>query len=93
MSEHATPSVGGAPQPAQPQAESAASPGSWFNVSNPGYLKGLLLGAGVALVATNPTVQKAVISGAVRLWAAVQGGVEEIKEQIQDAKAELSQEG
>ncbi len=66
---------------------------SWFNVTQPAYLKGLLLGAGVALVVTNPTVQKALIGGAVRVWAAVQGGVEEIKEQIEDVKAELSREG
>lgn len=74
-----------------------AAPGtglaSWFNVTQPAYLKGLLLGAGVALVVTNPTVQKALIGGAVRVWAAVQGGVEEIKEQIEDVKAELSREG
>lgn len=80
------------------QAKTAvAAPGtglaSWFNVTQPAYLKGLLLGAGVALVVTNPTVQKALIGGAVRVWAAVQGGVEEIKEQIEDVKAELSREG
>lgn len=81
-----------------PQAKTAApAPGtglaSWFNVTQPAYLKGLLLGAGVALVVTNPTVQKALIGGAVRVWAAVQGGVEEMKEQIEDVKAELSREG
>ncbi|MGE4292147.1 MAG: YtxH domain-containing protein [Desulfovibrio sp.] len=65
---------------------------SWLNVTDPGYLKGLALGAGVALLVTNPKVQQAVVSGAVRLWAAIQGGVEEIKEQIQDVKAELSRE-
>ncbi len=71
-------------------ADSAAT--SWFNFTSADYLKGLALGAGVALVATNPTVQKAVVSGAVKVWAALQGGVEELKEQVQDAKAELSQE-
>ncbi len=65
---------------------------SWFNFTNADYLKGLALGAGVALVATNPTVQKAVVSGAVKVWAAVQGGVEELKEQVQDVKAEISQQ-
>lgn len=83
--------------PAQPAAAakvaSSANPTltSWFNLSSGDYLKGLALGAGVVLVATNPTVQKTVVSGAVKVWAALQGGVEEIKEQIQDAKAELSQ--
>ena len=65
---------------------------SWLNFSSIDYLKGLALGAGVALVATNPTVQKAVVSGAVKAWAAIQGGVEELKEQVQDAKAEISQQ-
>lgn len=92
MSDQKTPTPAGQAAAAQ-QSAAGSSLGSWFNLGNPGYLKGLLLGAGVALVVTNPTVQKAMVSGAVRLWAAVQGGVEEIKEQIQDAKAELSQEG
>lgn len=73
------------------QAESSTL-GSWLNFTSGDYLKGIALGAGVALVATNPTVQKAVVSGAVKVWAALQGGVEELKEQVQDAKAELSQE-
>jgi hypothetical protein len=84
-----------APNPQQatiPAATPDSAVTSWFNFTNLDYLKGLALGAGVALVATNPTVQKAVVSGAVKAWAAVQGGVEELKEQVQDAKAELSQQ-
>lgn len=61
---------------------------SWVNVTEPCYLKGMLLGAGLALVLTNPTVQRAVASGAFKVWAAVQGGIEEIKEQVEDLKAE-----
>ena len=88
------------PQQAAPNPQQATVPAatqdsavtSWFNFTNLDYLKGLVLGAGVALVATNPTVQKAVVSGAVKTWAAIQGGVEELKEQVQDAKAELSQQ-
>jgi hypothetical protein len=64
---------------------------SWFNFRNTGYLKGFAVGAGVALVLTNSAVQKALVAGAVKLWSAVQGGVEEVKEQIQDIKAEMSQ--
>jgi len=74
-----------------PQTEDS-SLASWFDFTSTDYLKGLALGAGVALVATNPTVQKAVVSGAVKVWAALQGGVEELKEQVQDAKAEISQQ-
>ena len=84
-----------APNPQQATTPAAAQDSavtSWFNFTNFDYLKGLVLGAGVALVATNPTVQKAVVSGAVKTWAALQGGVEELKEQVQDAKAELSQQ-
>lgn len=78
------------PAAQQPAASTGLS--SWLGLTNPDYLKGLALGAGIALVVTNPSVQKAVVSGAVKAWAAVQGGVEELKEQVQDAKAELSQE-
>jgi len=81
-----------APQTPQVQQAPDSSLGSWVNFNDSTYLKGLALGAGVALVITNPKVQQAVVSGAVKLWAAVQGGVEEIKEQIQDVKAELSQQ-
>lgn len=63
---------------------------SWFNFRNTGYLKGFVIGAGLALVLTNTTVQKTLATGAVRLWTAVQGGVEEVKEHVQDIKAEMS---
>lgn len=61
---------------------------SWVNVTDSRYLKGFLLGAGLALVASNPKVQKTVVSGAVKAWSAVQGGIEEAKEKIHDIKAE-----
>lgn len=87
------PAQAGQGLPVQASAPAPANLGAWFNVTEPAYLRGMLLGAGVALAVTNPRVKKAVISGTVRLWSAIQGGVEEIKEQIQDAKAELSREG
>lgn len=65
---------------------------SWFNYSDPSYLKGLAVGAGVALVLSSPAVRNSIVSGAVKLWTGVQGGIEEVKEQIQDIKAEASQE-
>ncbi len=65
---------------------------SWFDFSNSGYLKGLVLGAGATLLLTNPTVQKAVVRSTVKLWSFVQGGVEEVKEQFHDIKAEMSQQ-
>ncbi len=70
----------------------AAGINSWFDFSNSGYLKGLVLGAGATLLLTNPTVQKAVVRSTVKLWSFVQGGVEEVKEQFHDIKAEMSQQ-
>ena len=72
--------------------EAAAGYKSWFDFSNACYLKGFLVGAGVTLLLTNPTTQKALVRGAVKIWSFVQGGVEEVKEQFQDVKAEMSQE-
>jgi hypothetical protein len=66
--------------------------GSWFNFSDTVYLKGFAIGAGVTLLLTNSAVQKALVRGSVKLWSLVQGGVEEVKEQFRDVKAELSQE-
>lgn len=69
-----------------------AQAGSWFEFSNSGYLKGFLIGAGATLVLTNPTVQKSMVRGTVKIWSLLQGGVEEVKEQFQDIKAEMSEE-
>ncbi|PIE68766.1 MAG: hypothetical protein CSA21_05730 [Deltaproteobacteria bacterium] len=65
---------------------------SWLDFSNAGYVKGLVLGAGATLLLTNPTVQKAVVRSTVKLWSFIQGGVEEVKEQFHDIKAEMGQE-
>ncbi|WP_027183716.1 hypothetical protein [Desulfovibrio inopinatus] len=62
----------------------------WFAFTDPGYIKGLVVGAGVAYLVTNPTVQRSLVKGAVTLWTTIQGGVEEVKEQIEDIKAEMS---
>ncbi len=58
----------------------------------PSLLKGLLVGAGIALVATNPKVQKTVVGTAIKVWSGMQESIEEMKEQVNDAKAELAQE-
>ena len=84
-------------RPAYPYQEANLQPYSstgiagWFEFSNSRYLKGFLIGAGVTFLATNPGVQKAIVKGAVKLWSLVQGGVEEVKEQIHDIQAEISQ--
>ncbi len=61
-------------------------------LTHPSFLKGLAIGAGIAVVASNPTIQKALISGAMNAWTTLQASVEEMKEKIEDAKAEMSQE-
>lgn len=63
---------------------------SWFNFRDQTYLKGFVVGVGVALVVSNPSIQKAFVRGAVKLWSGIQGGVEEIKEHVKDIKAEVS---
>ena len=82
------------PQQDAPLQQQPPGPGvaSWFEFSNSGYVKGFLIGAGATLLLTNPAIQKAMVTGAVKLWTFVQGGVEEIKEKVQDIKAEMSQE-
>ena len=77
---------------ATPPAVSQSSVSTWFQFSDSGYLKGFLIGAGVTLLLTNSTVQKTLVRGAVKLWSLAQGGVEEVKEQFRDIKAEMSQE-
>jgi len=72
-----------------PQASAVRS---WFDFSDSGYLKGFMLGAGVTLLLTNDTVQRALVKGAVKTWSLFQGGVEEVKEQFRDVKAEMSHE-
>lgn len=56
---------------------------------NDAFLKGLLIGAGASLLLSNETVQKTTIATLVKLWAGMQGGVEELKERFRDIEAEL----
>ncbi len=64
----------------------------WFDFSHAGYLRGILIGTGAALVLTNPAVQKALVFGTVKIWSLFQSGMEEVKEQFRDVNAEMSQE-
>ncbi len=80
----------------QSATQYCASPGgvqSWVNFSDGHYLRGFVIGAGVAVLLTNPKVQQAVVKGAVSLWTAAQGTVEELKEKVQDMRAEMSHKG
>ncbi len=55
------------------------------------FWKGAVIGAGIALLLGNETVQKTMIKGATGLFSAAQAGVEEIKEKFEDIKAEMDQ--
>ncbi len=63
-----------------------------LNVQDTQFWKGALLGAAVALLVTNETVQKGVVKTASKLTAAAQSGIEEVKEKFEDAKAEAKAE-
>jgi len=65
---------------------------AWFDYKNPSYVKGAVVGAAVTLLLTNPTVKKAIVKGVVGVWGTLQGGVEELKEQIRDVQAEMGGE-
>lgn len=64
----------------------------WFNFREPNYVKGFVVGAGVAVLLTNPAVKKAIVKGVVKLWGGLQSGVEELKEQIRDVQAEVEED-
>ena len=72
----------------------AAQDSSLFslNVQDTQFWKGALIGAAVALLVTNETVQKGVVKTASKLTAAAQSGIEEVKEKFEDAKAEAKAE-
>ena len=60
-----------------------------LDVQDTTFWKGALLGAAVAMLVTNDTVQKGVAKSISKLTAAAQSGVEEMKEKFEDAKAEV----
>lgn len=73
----------------------AAPVGAGFlgmNFRDEQFWKGALLGAAVALLVTNETVQKSVIKGAAKVVGMVQGGVQEVKEKFEDVRAEMRQD-
>ncbi len=76
--------------PATQITKNAKSSNSILGV-NTSLLAGLALGAGVALVATNPKIQKTLVNTAVKVWSGLQANIEEIKEQVEDAKAEMAE--
>lgn len=82
------------PTSAVPVATSVEPPTSFLglNLEDGQFWKGALLGAAVALLLTNESVQKGVVKTVSRLTAAAQSGIEELKEKFEDAKAEVQAE-
>ena len=72
-----------------PQAPNLAAQAANNSLLGSNFVKGALVGAVAAYLLTNENVQQAVIKTAVKSWAMVQGGVEEMKERFRDAEAEL----
>lgn len=63
-----------------------------FGFANERFFKGLLIGGAAAYLLTNEDVQRTAIKGAVKAWALLHGGVEELKERFHDAEAEIRAE-
>jgi hypothetical protein len=63
-----------------------------LDASSATFWKGAILGAGVALLVTSETVQKAVVKAVSKGMAAASAGAEELKEKFEDAKAEVEAE-
>ncbi len=74
--------------PAEPQSSSLLG----LDMGSSAFWKGAFLGAGIALLVTNETVQKTVVKAVSRGMAAASAGVEEFKEKFEDAKAEVEAE-
>lgn len=77
--------------PAQPPAP-APSTFLGFDISSATFWKGAVIGAGVTLLVTSETVQKAVVKTVSKGMAAASAGVEELKEKFEDARAEVEAE-
>ena len=59
-----------------------------FNLA--GFVKGLIIGAGVTYLLTNEKAQQALFSAIIKAGDLLQGGFEELKERFEDTKAELN---
>ncbi|MFS8037171.1 hypothetical protein ACI7BZ_09445 [Xanthobacter sp. AM11] len=77
--------------PGQPAAEPAPGGPNWHR--HPGadsLVKGLIIGAGAAYLLTNETAQRTLMRTAVQVWSLLQGSMEELKERLHDAEAEVA---
>lgn len=72
---------------AGPQPGAGANPHR--HPSADSLVKGLLVGAGAAYLLTNETAQRTIMRTAVQVWAVLQNSIEELKERLHDAEAEV----
>ena len=59
---------------------------------DPRFRNGAITGAALVYVLTNESAQRTLVRGAVKAWSAVEGVVEEFKERVRDARAEIQAE-
>lgn len=80
----------GGPFPGGPFAGAPGAANPHQHPTADSFVKGLLVGAGAAYLLTNETAQRTILRTAVQLWTVVQGGLEELKERLHDAEAEVA---
>ncbi|ADU66752.1 hypothetical protein LGV61_10105 [Desulfurispirillum indicum] len=56
------------------------------------FIKGLLIGAAATFLLTNEKAQQTIIKAGVALFTQVASSVEELKEKVEDARAEAQEE-
>ncbi|ABD89154.1 hypothetical protein [Rhodopseudomonas palustris] len=79
------------PPPAAAAPELKVGPASnQHHAQHHDLIAGVVVGAAAAYLLSNEKIQSTVIRTAVSLWATVQGGLEEVKERIRDAEAEVT---
>lgn len=78
------------PPQAQYQTESGLA--SFFDFRDERFIKGAITGAALTFVLTNESFQKNSLKSVLKFWHMLQGGMEEMKERIQDIDAEIKAE-
>lgn len=80
-----------AAQGAQPGQQAPGAGLNWHqHPAADSLIKGLVVGAGAAYLLTNETAQRTILRTAVQVWSFLQGSVEELKERLHDAEAEVA---
>ncbi|MBE9551729.1 MAG: hypothetical protein IMF13_06735 [Proteobacteria bacterium] len=85
----------GVPEDVPAMQENISAPSglaSFFQLDNDSFWKGILVGSLATVLLTNSTVKKGIMKTVIKASASVKGGVEELKEQLADAEAEVLHE-